>query len=172
MSEEIKRIYELGYILSPIVTDGEISKELDILKGAVSTTGNKVLAEGIPEFIDLAYTMEKNIASKKMKYNQGYFGWIKFEGDPASMESIKKVLDSNLNLVRYILIKTTIDNSVVFKKPKIEAKRILANNEDLAISDEAVTDEVVDLHNEHENVQETDESVKVENPVVEGEESL
>jgi len=170
MSEEIKRVYELGYILSAAVSDGEITKETDVLKDTISTAGNKVLAEGIPEFIDLAYTMEKNIASKKIKYNQGYFGWIKFEGDPASLESIKKVLDSNINLVRYILIKTTIDNSVVFKKPKIEAKRILANGEDLVISEVEATDEVVDLHNEHENVSEIENPAQSEKSVADGEE--
>jgi ribosomal protein S6 len=154
MTEEIKRVYELGYIISPSTSENEIEKEVDTLKSAISTVGSTVVAEGAPEFIDLAYTMEKNIASKKMKYDQGYFGWIKFEGAPANVEALKKSLDSNLALVRYILIKTTIENNIVFKKPKVEAKRFLANDEDLSVSEDDLSDEVVDLHDEHENLPE------------------
>lgn len=172
MSEEIKRVYELGYIISPSTSPNEIDKEVGVLKDAISTVGSVVVAEGLPEFIDLAYTMEKNIASKKMKYNQGYFGWIKFEGAPESMEILKKSLDSNLALVRYILIKTTAENNIIFKKPKIEAIRQLADahDEDLAVSEDDLVSEVVDLHNEHENLPELGAETVQADPSADGEE--
>lgn len=154
MTEEIKRVYELGYILASSISDGEISKEVDMLKGSIEKVDGKVVAEGAPEFIDLAYTMQKHTAGKIAKFSQGYFGWFKFEASPATLEALKKSLDGNTLLVRYIIIKTSIENNIIFKKPKVEARKAIISDEELAVSDEELN-EVVDLHNEHELATET-----------------
>lgn len=144
MSETITRVYELGYLLAPTAPEAEVPALVDALKAAIQKTGGEARSEGAPEFIDLAYTMEKSIASKKMKYSQGYFGWIKFEAAPEAMEALKKALDGMTDVVRYILIKTSMDNAVVFKKPKIEAKR--ASDTDEIIVEESEEDELKEDH--------------------------
>ncbi len=122
MSEE-NRTYELGYILVPTLPETDVEKTVTALKSAIETVKGELLSEGTPEFIDLAYQIEKNVKSKKMKWTQGYFGWIKFNSAPEALEALKKALDANTDLVRYMLVKTDAENNVVFKKPKIEAKR-------------------------------------------------
>ncbi|HWC57342.1 MAG TPA: 30S ribosomal protein S6 [Candidatus Paceibacterota bacterium] len=121
--EKANRCYELGYLIVPTVPETDVDKEVATLKGAIEKEGGTFHSEGHPEFIDLAYTIEKTVSSKKYKYAQGYFGWIKFTADPSALEAIKKSLDANLSLIRYILIKTSVENTVIFKKPKGEAKR-------------------------------------------------
>lgn len=123
MSETNSRLYELGFILVPTTAEVDVPTKVEVLKSLISKNGGTVTTEGTPEFIDLAYTMEKTVGSKKSKYSQGYFGFLKFETDPESLDSLKKLLDIEENLVRYILLKTSPANTVVFKKPKIEAKR-------------------------------------------------
>ncbi len=145
--ETITRVYELGYILVPTAPEAEVPGLVDALKASITKAGGTVSSEGAPEFIDLAYTMEKSVASKKYKYSQGYFGWIKFETTPEQMEVLKKALDSMLEVVRYILVKTSIENAVVFKKPKIEARRT-ADGDDMDIVVEETGDE--DLKDDHE----------------------
>jgi ribosomal protein S6 len=122
MSENDNRLYELGYILVPTVLETEVTTAVDTLKASIAAIEGAVVSEGNPDFIDLAYQIEKNVKSKKMKWNQGYFGWIKFTAAPETLEALKKTLDGNLELMRYMLIKTDAENNVVFKAPKVEAK--------------------------------------------------
>jgi ribosomal protein S6 len=143
MSETGMRMYELGYILVPNTPETEVQGLVDALSATITKAEGTIHSHGTPEFIDLAYTMEKNIASKKMKWNQGYFGWIKFEAAPDALEVIKKALDGNTDLIRYILIKTSVENTVVFKKPKIEAKRETLGDEEVEMTEEE-GEEIVD----------------------------
>lgn len=128
MSEDT-RVYELGFLLVPNTAENEVSTEVETLKKLITKSSGNVLSESTPEFIDLAYQMEKNVAGKKLKWTQGYFGFIKFEADPGELESLKKALDGAQSLIRYILVKTHAENSIVFKKPKVEAKRPGAGDE-------------------------------------------
>jgi ribosomal protein S6 len=148
------RLYELGYIITPTTTESDVAGVVSSLKQAIEALSGQVTTESTPEFIDLAYTMEKNIGSKKMKWSQGYFGWIKFETDPASLEGLKKVLDGNTDIVRYILIKTSVENTVVFKKPKVDAKRETAlSEEDMeALISASEAEAAEELKEEHEKL--------------------
>lgn len=129
-TETTTRLYELGYLITPTTNESAVAGVVAGLTGAIAAIGGSVQSEGAPEFIDLAYTMEKDVASKKMKWSQGYFGWIKFEADPAALEGLKKSLDGNTDLIRYILVKTSVENTIVFKKPKVDAKRETALSEE------------------------------------------
>lgn len=123
MSEKNTRFYEIGYVFAPTIAEHEIEQEIAGISEILEKANGSVHSSGAPEFIDLAYTMEKTMGSKKYKYSQGYFGWIKFEIDPEAITAVSKALDGITGLVRYILIKTSVDNTVVFKKPKGDAKR-------------------------------------------------
>ena len=138
MSEET-RTYELSYLITPTTPEAEVETLVQTLKAEIEKAEGAVIAEGNPDFIDLAYTIEKNVASKKMKWSQGYFGWIKFTAEPEAMAVLKKAYDANISVMRYMLIKTDAENLVTFKKPKIDARRT-----DLALDDEvnAVEEEV------------------------------
>ncbi|MBP6857978.1 MAG: 30S ribosomal protein S6 [Candidatus Pacebacteria bacterium] len=123
MSETNTRLYELGFILVPTTPETEVSQKVEVLKTSIKNVEGSVSSEGNPEYIDLAYPMDKTIGSKKSIYSQGYFGWLKFDADPSALEALKKSLDANEELVRYLLIKTDAANTITFKKPKVEAKR-------------------------------------------------
>jgi ribosomal protein S6 len=156
MSEENnERFYEVGYLLLPTTAETEVEKEVTILKSAIETAGGALHSDAYPEYIDLAYTMEKTVGSKKSKYSQGYFGWIKFTIDPSAVAVLTKALDGNLALIRYILIKTNVDNTIVFKKPKIDAKRetVLSEEEmDALIAATEAESADVEVKEEHEKL--------------------
>ena len=148
MSEKTTRLYELGFILVPTIPELEVPQKVEALKSLVKGEGGVVTNEGTPEYIDLAYTIERTIGSKKNKYSQGYFGFIKFEAEPSALEALKKAFDIEEALVRYLLIKTDEANTVSFKKPKIEAKRgdaAAIDDADLAVDDESV-DDIIAAH--------------------------
>ncbi|MDB5189005.1 MAG: Ribosomal protein [Candidatus Nomurabacteria bacterium] len=171
MSEE-NRTYELGFILVPTVPESEVDQKVAELKAAVAAAGGTVGAEGTTEFIDLAYRIEKNVKSKKMKWTQGYFGWMKFTAAPESQAVLKKALDANLELMRYMLIKTSAENLVQFKKPKIEAKRDNVSFDEMEVSEEELAaaneDVIEDTHEEvkelHEKLPDVAADMAVEAP--------
>lgn len=150
MSETNTRLYELGFILVPTMPETEVPGSVDALKSLITSVEGVVRTEGTPEYIDLAYTMEKTVGSKKSKYSQGYFGFIKFEASPEALEALKKSLDAAENLVRYLLIKTNAENTIVFKKPKVEAKRGGTLSEEEILEEDAETLEVEDDVAAHE----------------------
>lgn len=160
MSEKTTRLYELGFILVPATPESEVPAKVDALKNLIKGVGGEVTTEGTPEYIDLAYTMERSVGSKKYKYSQGYFGYLKFETTPESLEALKKALDANLDLVRYILIKTDAQNTIVFKKPKVDPIR-----EDDSEDDEELSDDLEEVEldaSAHESLPELSEDIEDE----------
>jgi len=141
MSEET-RTYELSYLITSTTPETEVETVVSALKSEIEKAEGQSIAEGNPDFIDLAYTIEKNVASKKMKWSQGYFGWIKFTAEPEAMEVLKKAYDANTAVMRYMLIKTSAENLVTFKKPKVDARRAdLVTGEETELLDEEVSEE-------------------------------
>ncbi|MES2224735.1 MAG: 30S ribosomal protein S6 [Patescibacteria group bacterium] len=166
MSENDNRLYELGYLIVPTTPEAEVPAAVEALKAALAAVEGTVVSEGTPDFIDLAYQIEKNVKSKKMKWTQGYFGWIKFTAAPETLEALKKALDGNLDLMRYMLIKTDAENNVVFKAPKIEAKQSDVSFDEAelsAVADEMDTEEA-DLKEKHEKLPDVEGDMTVEAP--------
>lgn len=168
--ETTKRFYELGYLITPTTPETEVSAEVETLKKSIEAAQGTIHSEGAPEFIDLAYTMEKNVASKKMKWSQAYFGWIKFEAAPEALATLKKELDGNLALIRYILIKTNVENTIVFKKPKVDAKREVYLSEEEMNALIAEAENSTEETDEPETPHETNDATIVPQATVESEE--
>jgi ribosomal protein S6 len=122
-NETQSRVYELGYLLVPTISDTDLTEATAKVQALIEKAGGNVVSTGAPEYIDLAYQMEQHVQGRINKWTQGYFGWMKFELDPSATEILKKSLDLETSIIRYLLIKTSLENTVIFKKPKIEAKR-------------------------------------------------
>lgn len=103
------RVYEVSYLLLPFITEDDISKEALRVKELVSVSGGAVFSEELPKLIKLAYTMTKVIANKNTKFDNAYFGWMKFEGEPETIAKLKKAFENNENVLRFLVLKTTKD---------------------------------------------------------------
>jgi len=114
------QVYELGYHIVSTVAEENVPKEVEILKAIVLKDGGSLVSVGEPKLINLAYSMTKSVADTKKKFNTAYFGWIKFETKSELMPSIKKAVDANPNVLRYLLIKTVRENTMF--TPKLNIK--------------------------------------------------
>lgn len=110
-------IYEVGYLILPTVGEDSLAPEVSKLKDVLAEVSAKVIADEYPVLISLQYEMTKRIDTKNVHFNQGYFGWIKFEVEAKEIEVIKKKLDLNKVLLRYIIISTVRENTLSSKKP-------------------------------------------------------
>ncbi len=63
------------------------------------------------------------------EYDTAYFGWIKFEAAPEAALEIKKAMDANEKVLRYLLIKTARENTLYGDKvlPQEKAAEVKAD---------------------------------------------
>jgi len=115
------RIYEVGYLLVPTISEESLSEEVGVIKNVVIENKGVIIAEEMPKSKPLAYEMSKNIANKICKFNTAYFGWVKFGANSDMVLNIKDQLDKNSNILRHLIIKTVREDTLA-KKPIIKRK--------------------------------------------------
>lgn len=126
-TENESAIYEVGYHVAPTLSEAEIPAYASKIKSLIEEKEGKIISEEMPRFGNIAYEILSNIASKKQSFNKTYFGWMKFEVSNSLVRGIKKALDGEREILRFILVKTVKENTLYhpkFSKPKREEKEI------------------------------------------------
>lgn len=122
MSDSKKQIYEVGFLLIPTIDEADLAKEFALIKGVLEKQEVAFISESTPKLQVLAYQMRKKLNAVYQKYNNAYFGWIKFEGSAEVVANLKKALDANLSVLRHLIILTVKDDTMVGLRiaPKVE----------------------------------------------------
>lgn len=135
------RVYELGYLLMPSVSEGDLSNERDALVALITKFKGIVISEGQPQLIDLAYDMSKVINNKKHIFSQAYFGWIKFDVTPDVVEALTEEVEILKNLLRSIMTKTERENLLTTDQPfRVARVNDSEESEDIEVSSEEVVE--------------------------------
>ncbi len=111
-------VYEASVILLPSLAESEVSSTVDSLKRIITELDGAVISFEDPVLIDLAYSMTKVTPTSRTKVDRGYFGWIKFELSSEQVGKLKSKLDENSDVVRYLLVKTVRENTLLGGKMK------------------------------------------------------
>ncbi len=137
--EEIKQeksdratIYEVSYLLLPSLAEAQVPGKAQSLKDSVTSLGGAVISSENPVLIDLAYPMVKVVQTERHKVTEGYFGWIKFEIDSTGIEKVKKAFDGDNDTVRYLIIKTVRENTLLEGKMKLKSEEKFVRGEEEA----------------------------------------
>jgi ribosomal protein S6 len=109
-------VYEIGYLMIPTIAEENLALEVSDFKDWLADQGAVFISDEFPKLVELAYEMSRSINNKKQKFSYGYFGWVKFEVTPLQAQKIKKILDKNEKLIRYLLIKTVRGNTMSVKR--------------------------------------------------------
>jgi len=110
------KVYELGYLLVPTISEEDIPVVFGNLKELISSLGGVAISDEIPKMIPLAYAMVKVVANVRNKFNTAYFGWAKFIMDSDKVSELKKKLDLDSNFIRFLLLKTVKENTIAAKR--------------------------------------------------------
>lgn len=110
------RVYELGYHLVPTLAVEQIAAASGAVRGMIEQISKDIIAEELPVFIDLAYTVVKTVDHKNKRFDNAYFGWIKFEATPESIATLEEALKKDDNVLRYMVVKTIKENTFIAKK--------------------------------------------------------
>ncbi len=134
------RIYELGYHLVPTLPAEKIPEASGAVRGMIERISKDIIAEELPVFIDLAYQVIKTINHKNKRFDDAYFGFIKFEASPEDIAKLEAELKKDENVLRYLVIKAFRENTFVSKKfPSSNPK----NRDEVVASEEVVAIPVI-----------------------------
>ena len=110
------RVYEISYILVPTITEDVAAEKINSLKQSIATLGASFISEEAPYMRDLAYEMLRVIKNVNNRFDTGFFGWIKFELDPANLAKVEKMFKLDEDVIRYIAVKADRDINIYTKK--------------------------------------------------------
>lgn len=117
MSEEKSfKVYELGYLLAPTIPADDISVNYGNLKELVISLGGEIISDEMPKMTALAYSMSKVIFNIRSKFSTAYFGWIKFTMSASKVLELKKILDLDPNIIRFLVLKTVKENTIAARR--------------------------------------------------------
>lgn len=141
-----KRVYELGYLLVPTLSPEEVPTTLGDLKELISSFEGDHISEDMPKLINLAYPMIKVVSNVRSKFDTGYFGWFKFFMDPEKVLELKKKVDLDPNIIRFLILKTVQENTLASKRfvGRDSAYRKTANKKDKQEEAEPINKEEID----------------------------
>ena len=111
-----ERVYELGYLLVPTISEENLPVAYGNLKEVLATLHAGIISDEMPKMRELAYPMRKVTSNIRSKFRTAYFGWIKFTMSAPDVLELKKKLDFDPNLVRFLILKTVKENTIAGKR--------------------------------------------------------
>ncbi len=124
-------VYEVSYLLLPSLAIEQVPGKASSLKDMLTSLGGIVISDETPVSLDLAYPMVKVVGTERHKANSGYFGWIKFEMTAGDVEKVKKALDADSIVLRYLIIKTVRENTLLNGKMKLQKEEKFVREEEV-----------------------------------------
>lgn len=119
-NESLSTVYEVSYLLLPTLSQEQVPGKVANIKETLVSLGATLISGEDPVLIDLAYEMTKVVQTTRHKADQGYFGWVKFEIKKSNIAGVKKFIDNNVDVLRYLIIKTVKENTLLNGKMKLK----------------------------------------------------
>ena len=116
LEDSNSKVYELGYLLVPTIKEEDVPINYGNLKELVISFGGEIITDEMPKMINLAYSIQKVTSNVRNKFNTAYFGWIKFIMKGEKVLELKKNLDLDPNLIRFLILKTIKENTIAAKR--------------------------------------------------------
>ena len=125
------RIYEISFIFDNKLDEETALAKSNAIKQSIATLGGSFISEEAPYMRELAYEMIRVVNNVNIRFNEGYFGWIKFELSADKVKDLEKGLKIDEELVRYLVVTTVRENTVFTKRaPVIKAETLVDNETD------------------------------------------
>lgn len=135
------RVYEISFIFDNKLDEQTALEKSNALKQSIATLGGSFISEEAPYMRELAYEMIRVVNNVNVRFNEGYFGWIKFTLDGAKVKDFEKALKLDEQLVRYLVVTTVAENTVYTKRaPVIKAETLVDNETDDVVNIDTTKD--------------------------------
>lgn len=104
-----QKIYELGYLLTPLIPEDGLDGEISVLRNLIENKHGLIISEEKAKMHRLAYTIIKRHFGR---FDSAYFGWVKFMAVPEMIGEIEKDFKKLSNIVRFIILDITKEESI------------------------------------------------------------
>ena len=138
------KVYEVGFHIAPIVAEEDIGARVTAVRDVIDAEGGKMIADEYPRHMDLAYPMVKIASNKRATYHSSYFGWMKFEVEPKGARVIEANLKKDPMVIRFILVKTVRENTMVPKKVLQQKRSDETKTEERVVEKPQLTEAEID----------------------------
>jgi len=122
-------VYEVGFHLLPSIAEDGLGAAVEKIRAFLN--GAEIIAEGFPQKMTLAYTIERASTGKHEKFTQSYFGWIKFvTEDRTLLPALEASMLALHEVLRSIIIETVREEAkeaprrAVFASDRLEGETI------------------------------------------------
>ena len=137
------RVYEISFIFDNKIDENTTLEKANAIKQSIATLGGSFISEEVPYMRELAYEMIRVVNNVNIRFNEGYFGWIKFEMDGDKVKEFEKGIKLDEQVIRYMVVKTVRENTVFTKRAPVIKAESLVNNEDDTMVDTTVESPVL-----------------------------
>ncbi len=132
--EKEQKMYEIGYLLSPLLAEEKLEEEVLGIRKAIEDKQGFVISEARPKNQKLSYSV-KIPGSPAGGFGTAFFGWIKFLVDPDGLTEINAFLKSPLvssanKLIRFLI--TGVKKETMSPKPERAVRKRRVPAEGLA----------------------------------------
>lgn len=139
------RVYEISFIFDNKLDESAALKKAETLKQSIATLGGSFISEEAPYMRELAYEMIRVQNNINVRFNEGYFGWIKFDLSPEKVAELEKGVKLDEEVVRYLIVRTVAENTVYTKRAPVIKAESLVDNEDGPTDEEIVAAKEVNV---------------------------
>ena len=125
------RVYEISFIFDNKLDEETALAKSNAIKQSIATLGGSFISEEAPYVRELAYEMTRVVNNVNVRFNVGYFGWIKFNLEASKVKELEKGIKLDEEVVRYLVVTTVAENTVYTKRaPVIKAETLVDNETD------------------------------------------
>lgn len=145
------RVYEVAFWLVPTISESDLSSHHVRLQKRITDAGGTIISEEAPYLREAAYELIKVIDNVNKRFNDGYFGWMKFEMQPEAVIAVQDAFEADTQIIRSLVIKTVRENTTYTKRPEkkaFEVEEVVAEE----IKEEVKAEEAPAVNKEEEVV--------------------
>lgn len=136
------RVYEISFIFDNKIDENTMLEKWDAIKQSIASLEGSFISEEAPYMRELAYEMIRVVKNVNVRFNEGYFAWVKFEMDADKVKNIESALKLDEEIVRFLVVKTVRENTVYTKRVPVIKAEVLAAKEEL-IGEDILTEEEI-----------------------------
>jgi ribosomal protein S6 len=128
--KETRPIYEVGFHVTPAVDEAGAASVAEALKAEIMKGDAEIISEGAPARMRLAYTIEIAHTGKHEKFDEAFFGFVKFAIEREHIPALEAWLRGNSQILRYLLVITVREDlinaprRVTFASDRLEGETI------------------------------------------------